>query len=115
MTEYVVRFLAGGVIVSAFAILGDVLRPKSFAGLLGAAPSVALATLGMAVVQHGPHYAAVESSTMMYGAAALACYSFVVCQLVMRFRLTALRATIVSFAVWLLVAAGLLAGLGAPA
>jgi hypothetical protein len=51
----------------------------------------------------------------MYGAAALACYSFVVCQLVMRFRLTALRATIVSFAVWLLVAAGLLAGLGAPA
>jgi hypothetical protein len=34
--DYAVRFLAGGLIVSAFAILGDVLRPKSFAGLFGA-------------------------------------------------------------------------------
>jgi hypothetical protein len=47
MTEYVVRFLLGGVVVSAFSMLGDMLRPKSFAGLFGAAPSVALATLGI--------------------------------------------------------------------
>jgi hypothetical protein len=47
MTEYVVRFLVGGVVVSAFAILGDILRPKSFAGLFAAAPSVALVTLGV--------------------------------------------------------------------
>jgi hypothetical protein len=34
--------MAGGVIVSIFAILGDFLRPKSFAALFGvAAPSVA--------------------------------------------------------------------------
>ena len=46
MTEYLVRFLVGGVVVSAFAMFGDVLRPKSFAGLFGAAPAVALATLG---------------------------------------------------------------------
>jgi hypothetical protein len=32
--DYVVCFLAGGAVVSVFAILGDVLRPKSFAGLL---------------------------------------------------------------------------------
>jgi hypothetical protein len=38
-------FLAGGVAVAAFAALGDTLRPKSFAGLFGAAPSIALATL----------------------------------------------------------------------
>ena len=49
MTEYVIRFLAGGVVVSAFAMLGDLLRPKSFAGLFGAAPSVALTTLGIAL------------------------------------------------------------------
>ena len=42
MTEYIVRFLVGGAVVSAFAMLGDVLRPKCFAGLFGAAPSVAL-------------------------------------------------------------------------
>jgi hypothetical protein len=46
MTQIFVRFFIGGVVVSAFAVIGDVLRPKSFAGLFGAAPSVALATLG---------------------------------------------------------------------
>jgi hypothetical protein len=112
MTEYVLRFIAGGMIVSAFAILGDMLSPKSFAGLLGAAPSVALATLGIAVVQHGPHYAAAESWTMIYGAIALACYSVVVCHILMRFRLPALHATILAFTAWLVVAFGLLAGFG---
>jgi len=43
----------GGMIVSLFASLGDVLKPKSFAGLFGAAPSVALATLGLTVLADG--------------------------------------------------------------
>ena len=30
MLEYSLRFLAGGIAVSAFAALGDALRPKSF-------------------------------------------------------------------------------------
>ena len=47
MTEYVVRFLVGGVVVSAFAMLGDVLRPKSFAGLFAAA------LVGMSCTQTG--------------------------------------------------------------
>ena len=115
MTEYIIRFIAGGVIVTAFAILGDMLRPKSFAGLLGAAPSVALATLSIAVVQHGPQYAAAESWTMIYGAAALACYSLAVCQLLMRFRFGALPATIIASVVWLAVAFALLAGFGGAA
>lgn len=115
MTEYVLRFVTGGVIVSAFAILGDMLRPKSFGGLLGAAPSVALATLGIAVVEHGASYAAAESWSMIYGATALACYSVAVCHLLMRFRLAALPATIIAFAVWLVVAFGLLAGFGGAA
>ncbi|WFU38956.1 DUF3147 family protein [Bradyrhizobium sp. CB82] len=112
MTEQILRFVAGGLIVSAFAVLSDMLRPKSFAGLLGAAPSVALATLGIAVAQHGAAYAAAESWTMIYGAVALACYSFVVCQLLMRWHMAALSATIVSFVVWLAVAFSLLASFG---
>ncbi|SFH99769.1 DUF3147 family protein [Bradyrhizobium sp. Gha] len=115
MSEYLLRFIAGGMIVSAFAILGDMLRPKSFAGLLAAAPSVALATLSIAVVQHGPRHAAAESWTMIYGAIALACYSLAVCQLLMRCRFAALPATIIASIVWLAVAFGLLAGLGGNA
>jgi uncharacterized membrane protein (GlpM family) len=113
MTEYVVRFLVGGIVVSAFALLSDVLRPKSFAGLFGAAPSVALATLGIAVYQHGVGYAAVQSQAMMAGAIALAVYSVVVCHLLARTRLRAAPAMLLSLVVWLVVAFGLLTLAGA--
>jgi Protein of unknown function (DUF3147) len=108
MTEYVVRFLIGGAVVSVFAMLGDVLRPKSFAGLFGAAPSVALATLGIAVYQHGSGYAALQSHSMMAGAIALAIYGALVCHLLVRARLRALSATLLASIVWLIVAFGVL-------
>jgi hypothetical protein len=112
MTEYVVRFLVGGVVVLAFAMLGDVLRPKSFAGLFAAAPSVALATLGIAVYRHGADYAALQSQAMVAGAVALAVYSVVVCHLLVRAQLRATPATLLSLFVWLIVAFGLLALVG---
>jgi Protein of unknown function (DUF3147) len=108
MTEYLVRFLVGGVVVSAFAMLGDALRPKSFAGLFGAAPSVALTTLGIAVYRHGADYAALQGHSMMTGAIALAVYSVVVCHLLVRARLRATPATLLSLVVWLIVAFSLL-------
>jgi Protein of unknown function (DUF3147) len=100
MTEYVVRFLIGGIMVSAFAMLGDMLRPKSFAGLFGAAPSVALATLGIAVHRHGADYAAQQTWAMTVGAIALAVYGVVVCQLLIHTRLRAAAATLLSPSGW---------------
>jgi hypothetical protein len=107
MTEYVLRFIAGGRFVSLFAIIGDVVRPKSFAGLFGAAPSIALATLGIAWAQHGSHYVGVQASSMIFGGIALLCYSVAVCQILMRTRAGALTATLASLPVWLIVALGL--------
>jgi hypothetical protein len=107
MTEYIVRFLVGGAVVSAFAMLGDVLRPKSFAGLFGAAPSVALATLGIAMYHHGVDYAAMQSRSMIAGAIALGVYAVVVCQILIRAKLRAAPATLLSLVVWLIVALGL--------
>jgi uncharacterized membrane protein len=115
VSEYVIRFVVGGIVVSAFAMLGDVLRPKSFAGLFGAAPSVALATLGIAVCRHGATYASTQSLWMMAGAAALAVYSVVVCHLMIRARLRALPSTLLSLVVWLTVAFGLFALAGGRA
>ncbi|WP_338832249.1 hypothetical protein [Bradyrhizobium sp. 27S5] len=112
MSEYVVRFLLGGAVVSAFAMLGDILRPKTFAGLFGAAPSVALATLGIAVYRHGVDYAGLQSRAMIAGAVALAVYSVVVCHLLIRARLRAAPATMLSLAVWLMIVCGLLAVAG---
>ena len=65
--ELVIRFLAGGILVSVFAVLGDLLRPKSFAGVFGAAPSVALASLALAFISHDGDYAAVEARSMLAG------------------------------------------------
>lgn len=39
MSQLLFRFFIGGAVVSAFAIVGDLLKPKSFAGPFGAAPS----------------------------------------------------------------------------
>ena len=49
MNELFLRFAIGGIVVSAFAVLGDSFKPKSFAGLFGAAPSLALATLALTI------------------------------------------------------------------
>ena len=113
MTEYVVRFIVGGVAVSAFAVLGDMLRPKSFAGLFSAAPSIALATLGIALYQHGASYADAQSRAMVAGAIALVVYSVVVCHLLVRTRLRAAPATLLSLIVWLALALRLLTLAGA--
>ena len=104
--DYLVRFLVGGLIVSAFAILGDVLRPKSFAGLFGAAPSVALVTLGLTFAKHGPDYVSLEGRSMVIGTFALAVYSAAVCQLLIRFRWSALAATTCSLVLWMALAIG---------
>ncbi|MGY8682588.1 DUF3147 family protein [Bradyrhizobium sp. UFLA05-153] len=101
------RFLIGGIVVSLFAMVGDVLRPKSFAGLLGAAPSVALATLALAFAKHGGSYVAIEGRSMMLGAIALAAYSAVVCQLLMRLNWSALQSTLAALVLWPLIALGL--------
>jgi hypothetical protein len=68
--EILLRVIVGGVVVSAFALLGDLLKPKSFAGLFGAAPSVALATLVLTVMKDGKGYASTEARSMILGAVA---------------------------------------------
>ena len=65
--ELAARFVLGGAIVSAFAMLGTVFKPKTFAGLFSAAPSVGIATLGMAFAQKGADYAGIEARAMVCG------------------------------------------------
>ena len=79
MMEYIIRFLAGGIAVSLFSVMGDVLRPKSFAGLWGAAPSIALVTLALTIFAKGLDDATMEARSMMFGSVALFIYSAGVC------------------------------------
>jgi hypothetical protein len=94
------RFIAGGLIVSLFAVIGDVLRPKGFAGLFGAAPSVALATLALTVMTDGKTYAAVEARSMTAGAIALLLYALSCLYLMARRHWKAAPTTFAMLTVW---------------
>lgn len=106
MPEMIARALLGGIVVSSFALLGDVLKPKSFAGLFGAAPSVALANLALAVHKHGVGYASIEGRSMLTGAIAFFVYASVASRLMMRQKWAALPVTALSLLIWLGVAVG---------
>jgi hypothetical protein len=107
LSELAIRFVIGGIIVSAFATIGDVLQPKSFAGIFGAAPSVALASLGLTFLIKGTDDVSVDGHAMVLGAIALCVYSVVVARLLLRYRWNTLVATVSSWLVWLAVAFGL--------
>src|SRR5947209_5106098 len=107
MQEFVLRFLIGGAVISGFALLGDLLRPKSFAGLLGAAPSIALATVGMTIAHHGKDYAATEARSMVLGAIAFCIYAYLVSLALLRYKRSTVATTLVLLPVWLGVSLGL--------
>jgi Protein of unknown function (DUF3147) len=104
MLEILIRFLVGGAIVSAFALIGDLLKPKSFAGLFGAAPSVALATLALTIASDGASFAATESRSMLVGSVALFAYASLVSWIMMQSRIKALAVTTGAIPLWLVVA-----------
>jgi uncharacterized membrane protein (GlpM family) len=104
MTETLIRFFVGGLFVSLFAVLGDLLNPKSFAGLFGAAPSVALATLILTIHSRGHDFAAAEARSMVFGTIAFFVYACAVCHIIMRYRLTASIVASASIVIWLAVA-----------
>ena len=107
MNALIIRFLVGGFIVSLFAALGDVLGPKSFAGLFGAAPSIALATMALTIRQEGKAYAAIEARSMIFGACAFLIYAALVSWLLRRYKPSALVATMTLLPVWFAVSLGL--------
>lgn len=107
MTQLIIRFVIGGFVVTLFSALGDVLKPKSFAGLFGAAPSVALATLGLTILTEGKVYAATEARSMIAGAISFCLYAVVCSHVMMKHKVGALTTTISGLALWLMCALGI--------
>lgn len=107
MNTLVIRFLIGGIVVSLFEALGDILRPKSFAGLFGAAPSIALATVGLTIFQDGKAYAALECRSMILGAVAFFAYALLVGWVLRRYKPHALFASLALMPTWFAISLGL--------
>ena len=77
-----VRALAGGVLVVAFAMFSDMLKPKMFAGLFSAAPSVATASMLVTGLAMGPSKDEKYATGMIAGAVALVVYALTAALLV---------------------------------
>lgn len=73
--ELLFRFFIGGAVVSIFAVIGELFEPKRFSGIFGAAPSVAIATLGLTFAQHGGPKVAAEGWWMVIGGVAMLIYA----------------------------------------
>jgi hypothetical protein len=100
-----VKSLIGGSVVVAFAALGELLRPRGLAGILAAAPSVALGSLAVTSVTTGTGSATAQATAMVAGAAALFVFCLVGVESVRRFG--ALRGSIAGIVPWFAVAIGL--------
>ena len=87
-------------------MLGDMLRPKSFAGLFSAAPSIALATLALTIHRYGKGYAAEEATTMVFGAIAFFVYCVLASLILRRFRPSALIASFAVLPIWFAISIG---------
>lgn len=65
------KALNGGLFVVMFALIAEGLRPKRFAGLFSAAPSVAMANLLVGVIAKGHSEGRAGADGMLIGAAAM--------------------------------------------
>ena len=100
-----IRVVAGGALVVVFAMLGDVLKPKMFAGLFGAAPSVATASLLVSGLAMGASKDTQYATGMIAGAVGLVVYSVAAAFAVKH--LGAVAGSIAAWVAWLLPAAAI--------
>jgi hypothetical protein len=99
-----VKALLGGTMVVAFTAVGHVLRPRWFAGLFGAAPSVAVASLTVTVIDQGHRAASLAAWGMIFGA--LGFVAFAACVRPLLTSVHAVVASALGCGVWVLVAVG---------
>ncbi len=95
----------GGLIVVLFSVVGEVLRPRSVAGVTSGAPSVAIASLSITALTMGAGAAASQSLGMIAGASALVVWCLCGLDTIKRFG--ALKGSILATLVWLGVACAL--------
>lgn len=97
------KALAGGSFVVAFAVVGSVVKPKRFAGLFSAAPPVAIASLLIAASSAGSHEAARDARSLVLGAVAMVGAALL--GLPLLGRLSALRTASCIAGFWVLISA----------
>ena len=103
VVEVVLKALAGGLFVLAFAAVAQIIAPRRFAGVFSAAPSVALGSLLVTVVFSGARDVALSGRGMLVGAVAFTAYCLAAVPLIRLWG--AWRGSAAALGVWTVVAA----------
>ena len=98
-----IRVVAGGALVVAFSMVSDMLKPKRFSGLFGAAPSVATASLLVSGLAMGAEKDVKYATGMIAGAIGLVAYSLAAAPAVKH--LGSVAGSIVAWVAWVVPAA----------
>lgn len=104
LLEYFVRFIAGGLLVSAFALISQACEPKQFAGIFSAAPSVLLAGLALTLLFKSADSATLTAEGAIAGAVGMVFYSLLATRLIQRYK--ALPGSTMALASWFVVSLG---------
>jgi hypothetical protein len=102
IAELGLKGLNGGLFVVAFALVGEVARPKRYAGIFSAAPSVALANLLVVIMMKGDKQGVDNAVGMLVGGVAMVVACLAGIRLVRQ--RGALLGSVQACAVWLVVA-----------
>jgi uncharacterized membrane protein (GlpM family) len=94
-----IKAICGGLLVVVFALLSEGLSPKRFAGLFGAAPSVAIAGLSITLIDQGTMSAQRDGIGMIAGGAGMIAYALAVVPLLRRTGVK--RAAAMALAAWI--------------
>lgn len=99
--EYIARFIAGGLLVCVFALISEMCKPKQFAGIFSAAPSVLLAGLIITLIIKGPPHAILTAEGAIAGAVGMIFFCVVATPAIERYK--TLPGSLLSLVGWLVV------------
>ena len=110
LSVLIAKFLVGGLLVCAFALISEVFTPKRFAGLFSAAPSVLVAGLAVTLLAMTADKAALTAQGAIAGAVGMIAYCLTCAPLIRRFK--ALGGASLALLVWGVVSFGAYGVLG---
>lgn len=99
------KAIIGGVAVVGFSLVGEAGHPKRFAGLFSAAPSVAIASLAITVLEKGAGGTVPYARGMLIASMGMLAYCLAALFLIERMH--ALLGSVLAWLVWFAVAGGL--------
>jgi uncharacterized membrane protein (GlpM family) len=105
VNDLVLRFALGGVAVSLFSAVSELFKPKSFSGIFGAAPAVALVSLALTFEQRGKAVVHDHAQGMICGGLGFLMYACACVYTTANRRIPVWAGAVLCWGAWFLVAA----------